>query len=352
MFSTARKTVNRNITFNIAKTLLFTTSTTLIIFYLLLKKNDPEDLLSVFIMSFVSISFSYAFAKIAVNTIKEQSRNFQHSLQVSILLIGCIIGSTINCLFHYIIENDYNLPIQKNVFLYSFIIGGVFHAGLYYFFYSKRKLDDSKRKIQEEKIRRLTLEKETTLTTLKLLQAQIEPHFLFNTLSNIISLFDIDAQKAKKMLLDLNEYLRTALQISRQDMTTLEQELSLIRRYLDIFKVRMGRRLSYEIEQSGDCSQIKFPPMIIQPLVENAIKYGIEPKKEGGCICVKCETEQNHLKITVTDTGIGLDKMNDTVGVGLNNITSRLDSIYGNRALFTLIENKPSGVKAIIEVML
>ena len=131
------------------------------------------------------------------------------------------------------------------------------------------------------------------------------------------------------MLLDLNEYLRISLQITREDTITLDQELSLISRYLGIFKVRMGKRLSYEIEQIGDCSQICFPPMIIQPLVENAIKYGIEPKKEGGRIDIKCEIEQNHLKITISDTGIGMGQMNDFMGIGLNNISSRLENIYG-----------------------
>jgi sensor histidine kinase YesM len=135
-------------------------------------------------------------------------------------------------------------------------------------------------------------------------------------------------------------------------MTTLDQEITLIRQYLEIFKVRMGKRLTYEIEKTGDCSQISFPPMIIQPLVENAIKYGLEPKEDGGHIIVKCKTDQNHLKITVSDTGIGVDKVNDMMGIGLNNINGRLENIFGDRAILTLTNNKPSGLKVTIEVIL
>lgn len=352
MISIDRKIVNRSIAINIVKTLLFTTVITLIIFYLVLKKSEPEDLLSVFIISFITGLCSYTFAKIAVNFIKEQPTKFDYTLHIFLLLTGSFAGSTLSCLFHYIIEDESAEHVQKTIFLYTFVFGTIFYGGLLYYFNSKRKLEDSKRIIHEEKIKRLTSEKETALTTLKILQAQIEPHFLFNTLSNIVSLFDIDLNKAKKMLLDLNEYLRTSLQVTRQDMTNLEQELSLISRYLDIFKVRMGKRLTYEIEKIGDCSQISFPPMLVQPLVENAIKYGLEPKKEGGHINIKCETDQNHLKITVSDTGIGISKMNDIMGIGLNNINSRLENIYGDQATLTLIDNKPSGVKAIIEVIL
>ena len=352
MIGIDRKIANRSIAINIVKTLLFTTAITLIIFYLVLKKSDPGDLLSVFVITFITGLCSYTFAKIAVNFIRKQPTTFNYILHISLLLTGCLSGSILSYLFHCIIEDENTDHVQQTLFLYTFVFGAIFYGGLLYYFNSRKKLEDLEGRINQEKIKRLTLEKETALTTLKILQAQIEPHFLFNTLSNVVSLLDIDLKKAKNMLLDLNEYLRTSLQITRQDMTTLDQELSLIKRYLDIFKVRMGKRLTYEIEKIGDCSQVDFPPMIIQPLVENAIKYGLEPKKEGGHINVRCETNQNYLKIIVSDTGIGIGKMSDIMGIGLNNISNRLENIYGEQATLTLTDNKPSGVKAIIEVIL
>lgn len=238
------------------------------------------------------------------------------------------------------------------VFLYSFLFGSLFEISLFTYLNFRKKLKEAEQQIHDEKIKRLTLEKETALSTMKLMQAQIEPHFLFNTLSSIDSLLGIDQAKAKKMLMDLNEYLRIALHRTRQAMVTLDQELAFISRYLDILKVRMGNRLVYEIERKGDCSQILFPPMLIQPLVENAVKYGLEPKEEGGHISIVCHTSTNQLTISVSDTGLGIREIGDTQGIGLNNITRRLESIYGNQAMLTIRENKPSGVKAIIKAPL
>lgn len=128
------------------------------------------------------------------------------------------------------------------------------------------------------------MEKEAAMTSLRLLQAQIEPHFLFNTLSNVISLFDIDIEKARQMLININEYLRICLQRTRQEMITLTEELDLVRQYLEIFKIRMGKRLNYEINDRTSIVDLPFPPLIIQPLVENSIKYGLEPQLDGGTI--------------------------------------------------------------------
>ncbi|MBU1343595.1 MAG: histidine kinase, partial [Proteobacteria bacterium] len=185
-----------------------------------------------------------------------------------------------------------------------------------------------------------------------LLQAQIEPHFLFNTLANVISLFDIDVEKARQMLIDINEYLRISLQRTRQEMITLSQELDLVRQYLEIFKIRMGKRLSYEIIDRTDMLDLAFPPLIIQPLVENSIKYGIEPKVEGGTIIIDCWTQENSLNIVITDTGIGLDKDANLAGIGINNVSLRLEAIYGNRASLTLKQHHPTGIKAMIRVPL
>lgn len=348
MIKTSRIKINRNI----ANIFFIIIAITLFIYFLVLRKSDPGDLLVVFFLSIITVLCNYTIVNIAIILLRNKPTKSDYILQAFLLLLGAFCGSVLSYLFYYAIEGNNTANVTGTVFLYSFIFGAFFYGGLLYYYNSKRILHDSERKANEEKIKRLTLEKETALRTLKVLQAQIEPHFLFNTLSNVISLFEIDINKAKKMLLDLNDYLRTSLQITRKDMITLDQELSLVSRYLDIFKVRMGKRLTYEIEQIGDCSKINFPPMIIQPLVENAIKYGLEPKKEGGHIHIKCEAGHNHLRITVSDTGIGAKQLNESMGIGLNNIISRLDSIYGDHAMLTLTDNKPSGLMAVVEVTL
>jgi len=168
-------------------------------------------------------------------------------------------------------------PFFKNVVFYTTIFGLLFGVPVVYFFSSMARIRESESRVADEKIKRLSLEKDSALTGLQLLQAQIEPHFLFNTLSNVIVLLDEDPARAKDMLVDINTYLKIAMQRTRQDMITLKQELELVRRYLNIFKMRLGERFSFEIHDAAP-EDLPFPPLIIQPLVENAVKYGIAPE--------------------------------------------------------------------------
>jgi len=206
------------------------------------------------------------------------------------------------------------------------LVAGIFSGSLlswgFLFFSSREKIIESEKQIQKEKIKRLTMENQAAMTTLRLLQAQIEPHFLFNTLSNVISLFDIDMEKARTMLININEYLRISLQRTRQEMITLAQELDLTRQYLEIFKIRMGTRLSYEINDRTDQSDLPFPPLILQPLVENSIKYGLEPKIDGGTIIIDCRVQENMLEIVITDTGKGLDGDAGKAGIVCSTLAS------------------------------
>ncbi len=152
--------------------------------------------------------------------------------------------------------------IVRTVLLF-FAIGGV----VFYVFFSKDRLRVTKALIQQERITRLSSEKEALEATLRLLQAQIEPHFLFNTLSNVLSLIDTDPARGKAMLSDLIHYLRTSLSRTLPATTTLDQEMDMCRTYLNIQKVRMGERLRFEIDLPEALRQHPFPPMLIQPLV-------------------------------------------------------------------------------------
>jgi sensor histidine kinase YesM len=218
-----------------------------------------------------------------------------------------------------------------------------------YFFYSKSRLRVSMEETQQERIKRLSSEKQAIEANLRLLQAQIEPHFLFNTLSNILSLLDTDLKKGRSMLMDLTRYLRTTLPKTRGGTTTLGQEMEMIKAYLNILKVRMEDRLHYRIDVPDSIKDHTFPPMLIQPLVENAIKHGIEPKVEGGEVTIRARGNGDVLRVEITDTGTGLHE-DGTGGFGLSNVRERLQSLYGDRGRLILEENQPSGLKAIIEV--
>jgi sensor histidine kinase YesM len=183
-----------------------------------------------------------------------------------------------------------------------------------------------------------------------LLQAQIEPHFLFNTLSNIAGLIHQDPAAAEQTLLNLTTLLRSSLKRTREDATTLAEELEIAQAYLEINAIRMQGRLSYHIRCDPQLSSLPLPPLLVQPLIENAIKHGIDPKEEGGSIDVSARIEDNEVHIDITDTGAGIEANQPTAGTGtgLKNVRERLRVLYGDRGDLTLTDNQPHGMIATL----
>jgi PAS domain S-box-containing protein len=216
---------------------------------------------------------------------------------------------------------------------------------------SGRKQAENSR-LEEQQVRRISAERQVVETQLRMLQAQIEPHFLFNTLANIITLIDTEPKSAKNMLQHLTRSLRLSLERSRENESTLEQESKMLRDYLGIFKMRLGPRLDFTIEIPVELLKLSFPPMLLQPLVENAIKHGIEPKVEGGTVAVKAEKRDGLLRLSVSDTGLGFSDSMNVHGLGLENVKARLQALYNDGARLELEENIPCGATAVIEVPL
>ncbi len=272
-------------------------------------------------------------------------------VQLAFILMGLVLGALIGILIGSMVAGM-NLSVfgKDRAFFFRVLLNSIlFGSIISYFFISREQISDSKARMQEERIRRLTIEKKAAQTSLRLLQAQIEPHFLFNTLSNILSLLETDSKKAGRMLANLTRYLRTSLSCTRVDSTTISEEMERIRSYIEIFKVRMGDRLRSKIDVSDEAAAAVFPPMLIQPLVENAIKHGLEPKVEGGEISIKVDNIDAILRVEVADTGLGTSEGGGGDGVGLSNIRERLRSLYGDKGRLILEENQPSGLKAVIE---
>jgi signal transduction histidine kinase len=238
---------------------------------------------------------------------------------------------------------------DPSLYVQMLAIGVVFGTPITYFFISREKIARSRSELQDEQIKRLTLEKKTVEAHLKSLQAQVEPHFLFNTLSNVLSLIDSDPHKSKRMLEDLTRYLRASLATLRRESATLGEEIELIRTYLDIHTIRMGERLSCRIDAPENLHDMPFPPMLLQPLVENALKHGIEPKLEGGHVAVEVIEGQGRVVILVADTGCGLPDA-APVGVGLASVRERLQAVYDGRAELSLRNNHPSGLTVVLEI--
>lgn len=232
----------------------------------------------------------------------------------------------------------------------SFAIGMMFAViGSAVFLLSERvhRLDNEvrqRRLLEAEQARR------ETEAHLKLLQAQIEPHFLFNTLANVGSLIDSDPLRARQLLDRLNDWLRAALVRTRSPQASLGDELTLLENWLEILTVRFGTRLAWQIDADADCRALPFPPMLLQPLLENAVKHGIEPKLGGGRLTLHAQRRGNRLHIEVNDDGVGLEQPSTPAGTGLANIHARLRALFGDSAALSLNANPNGGVTAKLEL--
>lgn len=195
------------------------------------------------------------------------------------------------------------------------------------------------------------LKRQLVEARLKMMQAQVEPHFLFNTLASVDYLIETDAPTASKMQKNLIQYLRAALPQMREGSTTLGKEVQLCRSYLEILKFRMEDRLQYTMAVPQGLGSAQFPPMMLQSLVENSIKHGLEPKPEGGNITITANIIDGRLRVTVADTGLGFAAASRPgTGVGLANVRERLAALYGGRARLTIEANDPTGTIVTIDV--
>ncbi|MBP8146196.1 sensor histidine kinase [Pseudorhodoferax sp.] len=187
---------------------------------------------------------------------------------------------------------------------------------------------------------------------LKLLQAQIEPHYLFNTLANVRSLIDCDAPAAGELLDAFTEHLRASLTLMRADTVALADELDMVGHYLRLMQLRMGDRLHFRIEADEAVRRVSVPPLLLQPLVENAIHHGLECSIEPGTVVVRAQLTNGTLRLSVEDDGVGLDATRPQRkgnGVATRNIRERLHTRWGDAARLTLAPRQPRGVVATLE---
>ena len=224
----------------------------------------------------------------------------------------------------------------------------------YYITRSRRALALADEKTEEAEISNVN--RQVTEARLQALQAQVEPHFLYNTLANVQALTEVDPPAANQMVGHLIQYLRASLPKMRENTSTVGQEVERVRAYLNILKMRMATRLEFGIDVPDDMLTAPFPPMMLPSLVENAIKHGLEPQREGGRIDVIVSrmftADGDRIRLQVKDTGRGLSDapVQAGGGVGLSNLRERLTALYGDKAKFTIESNDPKGVVATIEL--
>ena len=193
------------------------------------------------------------------------------------------------------------------------------------------------------------LERKALDTRLRLLQAQVEPHFLFNTLANVQALVDAGSPQASSVLKSLIAYLRAAVPRMHEIGTTLGQELDLVRAYLELMQMRIPDRLQFALHIEPAANSLQCPPMTLLTLVENAVRHGIDPSEEGGRIAVDVWLRDGRCHVRVTDTGVGLQSKTGGLGTGLSTLRERMQLAFGGDAQLRLTEVQPHGVCAELE---
>jgi len=200
-------------------------------------------------------------------------------------------------------------------------------------------------------VRALELEKRLAQAKLQALQMQLNPHFLFNTLHSISSLMHKDVEAADTMITRLGDLLRAALAGAETQEVPLREELTLLELYLAVEQVRFGSRLSVKIDVAPDALEAQVPNLILQPLVENAIRHGIEPRARPGRIELRARRENGALTVVVSDDGAGLiGNAQIKEGIGLSNTRARLRELYGANHRFELLRSEQGGVRVEINL--
>ncbi len=240
------------------------------------------------------------------------------------------------------------IPILK-VGLFMYIQGLIFYGVFTGVFYSVQ----FQAELREKAVKTAKLEALSRQAEIKALKSQVNPHFLFNTLNTIYALMDSNVSQAKKTVTELSDLLRYSMAGFYREYVPLKEELDMVKRYLDIEKSRFGERLTVQYQVENDTLNHPVPPMLLQPLVENAIKHGIGPLKEGGTVILSVQREDNTLHFIVEDTGRGDKAEENSVeknGIGLQNLKQRLSHLYGDEYLFHAGSKEDGGF--LVEVWL
>jgi hypothetical protein len=313
-----------------------TTVGCIVIAIFIIAKTPQAHPLGVLLYSLSVGLITCAFCMLAVPKVRQSSTTptqamlWMGAASVAGTVIGTQVGSSILLLGFGIREDARSL-------FSSIWISLAAGAGGSLYFYSRDRLKFAKSELEAQTWKATAAQRLATEAQLKALQAQLEPHFLFNTLAHVSSAIEEDPATARRMIDDLVGYLRTSLYQARAIRVSLREEFDLNIQLLRIMKHRMGERLQWRFELPPELASLCLAPMLVQPLIENAVKHGLEPATQGGTITVTAATQGDHLLIAIEDDGQGLFLAADTGnGAGLANVRERLRSLYGEQASLRL----------------
>ncbi len=278
-------------------------------------------------------------------------RPWEHRHAMRQLVLAVLLGTAVGMVLVIVVKQYEWSVVTRDYhrFLFTMLWASMYGFLVSVFFHTRLRESVTAAALHRAESERERLGRQAAQAQLKLMQAQIEPHFLFNTLSNVQFLVETDPPRAASMLENLIQYLRAAIPQLREASTTLGQEAKLAQAYLSIIQMRMGARLQFEVDIPAALAGVSFPPMVLLSLVENAVKHGIEPAAAGGRIAVGAQAHEGLLRLVVRDTGKGLGEALGQ-GLGLANIRERLAALYGEGAKLTLAQGAAGGAEATVEI--
>jgi signal transduction histidine kinase len=307
----------------------------------------PADTLESFIEYFLEIAavgFAVLLLVVPVHRLLPEEGARRSAALTGAVLGGVFIGMTAGLAVRYGMG-----PYPSALFVAGEFLRWTILAGVVTFIHEMQLRDEAaSREAGRIEIEGLGLARRRMEARVQLMQAQIEPHFLFNTLATVKRLYRTGPAAGARMLDSLMQYLRAALPRLREEEATLGDEMDHVAAYLDILCIRMGDKLRHSIEAAPNVRAVRFPSMMLITLVENAVKHGIAPKPEGGSIAVLARLAGRRLLVEVRDTGVGFQASSGS-GIGLANTRARLDAVFGANAELSLEPNEPAGVVARIE---
>jgi hypothetical protein len=263
------------------------------------------------------------------------------------IVAGYLLGTTIAdrlCLYYgwYAPGTHRDVASHWRTSILITVLAGI--AGTYYF-YSTNRSAYLERKMSEAR-------RHATEARLKLLEAQLEPHMLFNTLANLRALIGADPKQDQRVLGHMIAYLRATLSASRATTHTLQAEFDRLRDYLELMAVRMDKRLDYSLQLPAELAQLQVPALLLQPLVENSIQHGLEPKVEGGRVTVSARRDGGNLVLEVSDTGVGPRETATGKGFGMSQVRERLATLHGAAAVVDFAAAPGGGARTVLRLPL
>jgi signal transduction histidine kinase len=311
------------------------------------------------------VRYTGAFVLVVVVLKRVRSTAWQVPMIIAAVIVGVVIGWLLSAWLEFRVDpvsaiagvlpgnwENWGLPGDNRNqiaadapgILTSFCMLSGLLAAIYVFYVRAIKTEDESRR---QELRRIDLERQMSEARLKVLEAQIEPHFIFNALANVQRLFETDPAAGNAMLRQLSRYLSAALPRMREAESTLGREVELATAYLSVQQIRMGRRLVFDIDVPDGLTSATIPPMMLTTLAENAVRHGLGPLPEGGYLRISARAQGDLLRLQVADTGRGFEA-HAGAGVGLANIRARLAAQYGAHARLAITRNSPRGVTATI----